>query len=48
MIKIAITMVVTAAALQPGTVYTNTSESVEWAVPRAVKTQLLIANEGLQ
>ena len=37
-----------AVALHPGTVYTNTSESVEWVVPRAVMTQLLIANEGLQ
>ena len=36
-----------AIALQPGTVYTNTSESVEWVVPRAVMTQLLIAEEGL-
>ena len=36
-----------AVALQPGTVYTNTSESVEWVVPRAVMTQLLIAEEGL-
>ena len=36
-----------ALALQPGTVYTNTSESVEWVVPRAVMTQLLIAEEGL-
>ena len=37
-----------AVALHPGTVYTNTSDSVEWVVPRAVMTQLLIANEGLQ
>ena len=36
-----------AVALQPGTVYTNTSDSVEWVVPRAVMTQLLIAEEGL-
>ena len=36
-----------AVALQPGAVYTNTSESVEWVVPRAVMTQLVIANEGL-
>ena len=36
-----------AIALQPGTVYTNTSESVEWVVPRAVMTQLVIAEEGL-
>ena len=36
-----------AVALQPGTVYTNTSESVEWVVPRAVMAQLLIAEEGL-
>lgn len=36
-----------AVALQPGTVYTNTSESVEWVVPRAIMTQLLIAEEGL-
>ena len=37
-----------AIALQPGTVYTNTSEAVEWVVPRAIMTQLVIANEGLQ
>ena len=36
-----------AVALQPGSVYTNASESVEWVVPRAVMTQLLIAEEGL-
>ena len=35
-------------ALQPGTVYTNSSEAVEWVVPRAIMTQLVIANEGLQ
>ena len=36
-----------AIALQPGMVYTNTSEAVEWIVPRSVMTQLVIANEGL-
>ena len=37
-----------AIALKPGMVYTNTSEAVEWVVPRAIMTQLVIANEGLQ
>ena len=37
-----------AIALQPGMVHTNTSEAVEWVVPRAIMTQLVIANEGLQ
>ena len=36
-----------AIALQPGMVYTNTSEAVEWIVPRSVMTQLVIATEGL-
>ena len=34
-------------ALKPGAVYTNASDAVEWIVPRAVMTQLVIANEGL-
>ena len=34
-------------ALRPGEVYSNATESVEWIVPRAVMTQLVIANEGL-
>lgn len=37
-----------AIALQPGDVYTNASGAVEWVVPRAIMTQLVIANEGLQ
>ena len=35
-------------ALKPGEVYTNESGAIEWIVPRAVMTQLVIANEGLQ
>ena len=35
-------------ALQPGAVYSNATDAVEWVVPRAVMTQLVIANEGLQ
>ena len=35
-------------ALQPGAVYTNETDAVEWVVPRATMTQLVIANEGLQ
>ena len=34
-------------ALRPGDVYSNATGSVEWIVPRAVMTQLVIANEGL-
>lgn len=35
-------------ALKPGETYSNGTESVQWIVPRAVMTQLVIANEGLQ
>ena len=35
-------------ALRPGEVYSNATESVEWIVPRAIMTQLVIANERLQ
>ena len=35
-------------ALKPGEVYSNATDAVEWVVPRAVMTQLVIANEGLQ
>ena len=35
-------------ALRPGEVYSNATESVEWIVPRAIMTQLVIANEGLR
>ena len=35
-------------ALKPGEVYSNATESVEWIVPRAIMTQLVIANERLQ
>ena len=34
-------------ALKPGETYSNATEAVEWVVPRAVMTQLVIANEGL-
>lgn len=34
-----------ARALAPGAVYTNTSDTVEWIVPRAVMARLVIANE---
>ena len=34
-------------ALRPGEVYSNASESVEWIVPRAIMTQLVIAEEKL-
>lgn len=34
-------------ALRPGEVYSNATESVEWIVPRAIMTQLVIANERL-
>ena len=34
--------------LKPGEVYTNESGAIEWIVPRAIMTQLVIANEGLQ
>ena len=32
-------------ALRPGEVYSNATESVEWIVPRAIMTQLVIAEE---
>ena len=35
-------------ALRPGEVYSNATEAVEWIVPRAIMTQLVIANERLQ
>ena len=35
-------------ALHPGEIYSNATDSVEWVVPRAVMTQLVIANEGLR
>ena len=35
-------------ALRPGEVYSNATESVEWIVPRAIMTQLVIANEGIR
>lgn len=35
-------------ALKPGETYSNATDAVEWIVPRAVMTQLVIANEGLQ
>ncbi len=34
-------------ALKPGEVYSNATESVEWIVPRAIMTQLVIASEKL-
>ena len=34
-------------ALRPGEVYSNVTESVEWIVPRAIMTQLVIAEEKL-
>ena len=34
-------------ALRPGEVYSNATESVEWIVPRAIMTQLVIAEEKL-
>ena len=34
-------------ALSPGEVYSNATESVEWIVPRAIMTQLVIASEKL-
>ena len=34
-------------ALRPGEVYSNATDAVEWIVPRAVMTQLVIANESL-
>ena len=34
-------------ALRPGETYSNATDAVEWVVPRAVMTQLVIANEGL-
>ncbi len=34
-------------ALQPGAIYSNTTDAVEWVVPRSVMTQLVIANEGV-
>ena len=35
-------------ALKPGDSYSNDTDAVQWVVPRAVMTQLVIANEGLQ
>ena len=35
-------------ALKPGESYSNGTDAVQWIVPRAVMTQLVIANEGLQ
>ena len=35
-------------ALRPGEVYSNATEAVEWIVPRAIMTQLVIANERLE
>ena len=35
-------------ALKPGDSYSNATDAVQWVVPRAVMTQLVIANEGLQ
>ena len=35
-------------ALRPGESYSNGTDAVQWIVPRAVMTQLVIANEGLQ
>ena len=35
-------------ALRPGESYSNDTDAVLWVVPRAVMTQLVIANEGLQ
>ena len=35
-------------AIHPGETYSNATEAVEWVVPRAVMTQLVIANEGLK
>lgn len=35
-------------ALKPGESYSNDTDAVQWIVPRAVMTQLVIANEGLQ
>ena len=35
-------------ALRPGEVYSNATESVEWIVPRAIMTQLVIAEEKLE
>ena len=34
-------------ALRPGEVYSNATESVEWIVPRAIMTQLVIAEDKL-
>ena len=34
-------------AFRPGEVYSNATESVEWIVPRAIMTQLVIAEEKL-
>ena len=34
-------------ALRPGEVYSNATESVEWIVPMAIMTQLVIAEEKL-
>lgn len=34
-------------ALQPGEVYSNATDAVEWIVPRAVMTKLVIASEKL-
>ena len=34
-------------ALKPGEVYSTATEAVEWIVPRAIMTQLVIAHEKL-
>ena len=34
-------------ALRPGETYSNATEAVEWIVPRAIMTQLVIAEEKL-
>ena len=34
-------------ALRPGEVYSNATEAVEWIVPRAIMTQMVIAEEKL-
>ena len=35
-------------ALRPGATYSNATDAVEWVVPRAVMTRLVIANEGIR
>ena len=34
-------------ALRPGATYSNTTDAVEWIVPREIMTKLVIATEGL-